>query len=344
MDGFRGKRILITGAGGSIGSALSRALVDLAPGDLTLIDQSELGLYDLERELRGGACSANVHILLGSICDSGFMKEVFHRSRAEIVFHAAALKHVPLLETNPFAAAITNVLGTRLVVEMAEAGGAEQCVLLSTDKAVAPTSIMGATKRVAECLFLAHPGTASLKIVRLGNVLGSSGSVAPLFLEQIMRGDPVTVSHSEASRYFLTASEAVRSLLEAACVVGSGLLVPKLARAQRIVDLARFLLERNAVPDEMSRIVISGLRAGDKMAERMTGPDERLTPSSETSSLQSLETWRPTAKEVERCVKDIGRAVHERRLDDLLRAIHLLVPEYRPSDLLRSQLDAEVGV
>ena len=339
MGSLRGKRILITGAGGSIGSALTRALVELGPSDLTLIDQSELGLYDLERELRSGACSANIDVSLGSICDAGFMKEVFCRSRAEIVFHAAALKHVPLLESNPFAAAITNVLGTRLVVETAEASGVSQCVLLSTDKAVQPSSIMGATKRVAECLFLAHGGTTTLKVVRLGNVLGSSGSVVPLFLEQIMRGDPVTVSDPEASRYFLTSSEAVRSLLDAACVAGSGLLVSRLARAHRIVELARFLLERS---DGASTIVISGLRVGDKMAERMTGPDERLIESPETSSLQSVETWRPTAEQVRRCVEDVALAVHERRLDDLLRAIHLLVPEYGPSELLRSQLASEV--
>jgi len=337
---MRGKRILVTGAGGSIGSALAKELAQYGPSELVLLDHSELGLYELDRHFQAARGNAAVRLVIGSVCDWSFVQDLFRHVRPHIIFHAAACKHVPLLETNAFAAAVTNVLGTRLIAEAAGANGAEQCILLSTDKAVEATSIMGATKRIAECIFLTHgDSTTVMKILRLGNVLGSSGSVVPLFLEQIRRGGPVTVTHPEATRYFLTLSGAVAYLAGSASPeVSSGLFVPKLVGPHRIIDLARFLIERTSSGRDEVAIAISGLRPGDKITESMTGPNEFSESTIFEGSLQRVRTRSLTYAEVDRCLRGIEDAVGRRDLTSLLLTIDMLVPEFRHSSLLRAQL------
>jgi FlaA1/EpsC-like NDP-sugar epimerase len=210
-----GKTLLITGAGGSIGSALARFATTCNPETVILLDSNEHGLHAFEQSFNSSSKVTHVPVL-GSICDSALLSELFALYHPQIVLHAAACKHVPLMELNPLAAASTNVLGTYALLQAASQFSATQFIMVSTDKAVLPVSIMGATKRLAELVLFAHPDKAlQRKAVRLGNVLGSSGSVGPIFFKQIMAGGPVTVTHPDARRFFLTLSHAVAILITA---------------------------------------------------------------------------------------------------------------------------------
>ncbi len=255
---LRGKRILITGAGGSLGSLLARALAPVC--ELTLLDQAEHGLYRL------GDLPATR--LVGSVTNPAFLRNTFAANRTETVFHAAAHKHVPLMEANPLAAAETNILGTEACLTAARES--ERFVLVSTDKAAAPVSAMGAAKQVAERLTLA----AGRTVVRLPNILGSSGSVAPLFTKQIWSKRPVTVTHPEATRFFVSARRAVQALLNAR---EPGLYVPETTPARRIAELAEHMIARSGRSGVA--IAYTALRPGDRLHETLTGPGETLLPS-----------------------------------------------------------------
>ncbi len=257
---LQGKRILITGAGGFLGSALARALAPAA--QLILVDQAEHGLYRLGRALGSGPA-----YLVGSVAHPGFLRSAFAAHAPQIVFHAAAHKHVPLMEANPLAAAETNILGTEAV--LAAAHPAEHLVLLSTDKAVAPVGAMGATKLVAERLMLA----AGRSAVRLPNVLGSSGSVAPLFTGQIWKGGPVTVTHPDATRFFVSPKAAVRSLLAA---TAPGLWIPQTGPARRIRELAEHMIARSGRAGV--GVVYTGQRPGARRYATVSGPGAQVTP------------------------------------------------------------------
>lgn len=335
-----GKRVLITGAGGFIGSALTRAIACLNPGKLVLLDVGELGLHQLQCHLQAAAPELATEFVVGSIRDSTLLCEIFKVHQPQIIFHAAACKHVPLMEANPFTAASTNALGTKLLVETAVAAGAEQCILLSTDKAVDPNSIMGATKRIAELVLLSQSGGTQMKALRLGNVLGSSGSVVALFLDQISRGGPVTVSHPDATRYFLSIEEAVQHLLS---VMPSGpgpaIFVPDMGKPHHIRDLAAFLIEGRAPSSHKPQIVFTGLRPGDKLSERVLSSAESIGDHT-THGLHRIEAVATEPRDLARCLEDMDHAVAERNLDRLLQAVQSAVPEYHPSDLLRNRLHA----
>ncbi|HTF62431.1 MAG TPA: polysaccharide biosynthesis protein [Edaphobacter sp.] len=209
-----GKRVLITGAGGFIGSALARSLCQLSVKHLSLLDIAESGLRELALDLdRDSAVSRD--LIVGDICDAAMLTDIFKRHRPQIVLHAAACKHVSLMEENPFAAARTNVLGTQQVAQVSSAFGADKMILISTDKAVSPIGIMGATKRIAELVVLGNRGATQMNSVRLGNVLGSTGSVVPTLQRQIAQGGPITLTDSDCTRYFVSINEAVRLLLSA---------------------------------------------------------------------------------------------------------------------------------
>lgn len=279
---LRGRRVLITGAGGSIGSELARQIARHAPAEMVLLDSGEFPLWQVDLNLGEQTGQGRRHLVLADIRDAGRMEQVFARFRPELVFHAAALKHVPMVEENPCEGLLTNAIGTRIVAESAARHGARAMVLISTDKAVNPASIMGASKRVAEiyCQALdaqAHGAgdeTAMRCVsVRFGNVMGSTGSVIPLFRHQLERGGPLTVTDSRMQRYFMTVSEAVGLVLQAsACGTGAradrlapllrsgGIFVLDMGTPVRILDLARQM------------IILAGLRPGRDVEIRFTGP------------------------------------------------------------------------
>jgi FlaA1/EpsC-like NDP-sugar epimerase len=333
--------VLITGAGGCIGSALATAVAQSGPGELVLLDSSESALYDIHQAL-DELKDAPPHIpALASVCDVASIHNLFKLHRPEIVFHAAAFKHVPLMERHPFAAVANNALGTQILVEAAAEYGCQQLVMVSTDKAVAPSSIMGASKRIAELVLLAsRPQSTCMKIVRLGNVLGSSGSVVPLFERQIASGGPVTVAHPDVRRYFMTVTEAVETLLDAlSSDADTGVLVPELGEPIRVLDLAKFLIgPQNDVP-----IVFTELRPGDKMKESLLSERESYG-ATRNGSLRTIHTPALSLDELSASLQDLRIAIEQRHLSSLLQTVQRMVPEYQPSTALAMHLHTESAV
>ena len=281
---LQGKTVLITGAGGSIGSELCRQVARFGPARLVLYELSEFNLYTIEQELTQTWPQLELVRLMGDVKDLAHLRATFARWQPQVVFHAAAFKHVPLMEEHNAAAALrNNTLGTYHAALAAAECGAERFVLISTDKAVNPTNVMGATKRAAEMvvssLAAEHPGTRFMA-VRFGNVLGSSGSVIPKFKEQIARGGPVTVTHPDIIRYFMTIPEAARLVLQAAAIGESGqVLVLDMGEPVKIVDLARDLIRlAGHTPDEIA-IEFTGLRAGEKLFEELLADDDTSVPT-----------------------------------------------------------------
>lgn len=271
---FAGKRILVTGAGGSIGSQLCRQLHEFGPAELIMLDRDESALHEVQLSLHGRALLDSDETVLADIRDERRIREVFERFRPQIVFHAAALKHLPLLERYPVEAVKSNILGTQTVLTCAAEFGAESFVNISTDKAADPVSVLGYSKRITERLTAHMAGTASGSYlsVRFGNVLGSRGSVLRALSAQVTAGGPLTVTHPEVTRYFMTADEAVQLVLQAAVVGSTGeVLILDMGEPVRIADIARRLSAYSARPVE---IVYTGLRPGEKLAEDLLGPGE----------------------------------------------------------------------
>jgi FlaA1/EpsC-like NDP-sugar epimerase len=271
---FSGKRVLVTGAGGSIGSELCRQLYQFGPAELIMLDRDESALHAVQLSLRGQALLDSDETVLADIRDPRRIREVFERFQPQIVFHAAALKHLPLLERYPAEAVLSNVLGTQTVLETASACGAESFVNISTDKAADPVSVLGYSKRIAERLTAHMAGQAdgNYLSVRFGNVLGSRGSVLGTLSAQVEAGGPLTVTHPEVSRYFMTADEAVQLVLQAAVIGGSGeVLILDMGDPVRIADIAKRLCARSARPVD---ILYTGLRPGEKLTEDLLGADE----------------------------------------------------------------------
>ncbi|HET8646051.1 MAG TPA: SDR family NAD(P)-dependent oxidoreductase, partial [Vicinamibacteria bacterium] len=273
----RGRRVLVTGAGGSIGSEIARQVAELGPSRLVLLDIAENDLYLLYRHLQARHPHLALHAEVADIRDAPRLAEVFGRHRPQDVFHAAAHKHVPLMETAPAEAVKVNLTGFRNVVRAAEAVGLERFISISTDKAVDPSSVMGATKRAAELLagHLARGSGATYTTVRFGNVLGSAGSVVPLFKAQIAAGGPVTVTDRECRRYLMTIGEAVGLVLVAGLGGHGDLCVLEMGEPILILDLARLMITlAGFVPEDEIPIAFTGLRPGEKLEERLMSPDE----------------------------------------------------------------------
>lgn len=283
-DALRGQVVLITGAGGSIGSELCRQVARCQPARLVLLELSEFNLYSIEQELSERFPRLALTRLIGDVKDLAQLRHLFQRWRPQVIFHAAAYKHVPLMEEeNAWAALRNNTLGTYHAALAAAEVGAERFVLISTDKAVNPTNVMGATKRAAEMVISAlaaeHPGTRFMA-VRFGNVLGSSGSVIPKFKEQIAKGGPVTVTHPEIIRYFMTIPEAASLVLQAAVVGDSGqVLVLDMGEPVKIVDLARQMIRLAGRSEAEIRIEFSGLRPGEKLYEELLADADTTLPT-----------------------------------------------------------------
>jgi FlaA1/EpsC-like NDP-sugar epimerase len=273
-----GHRVLVTGAGGSIGSEICRQVSSLDPALLVLLDHDETHLHDAAATLVGPCTQSLV-----DITDRAAVLEAFDRYRPEVVFHAAAHKHVPVLEDHPSAAANTNVLGTRNVVDAAAASGAVRFVQISTDKAVRPSSVMGASKRLAEQTVLAHaPEGAAYSTVRFGNVLGSRGSVIPTFARQISQGGPVTVTDPRMTRFFMSVEEAVQLVLQASVLSRGGeIFMLEMGQPVRILDLAERMIRLSGCQVGIDiPIEISGIRPGEKLNEVLSTPDEEVLPTS----------------------------------------------------------------
>ena len=280
---IEGRRVLVTGAGGSIGSELCRQLSALNGGSLVLFERYENALYTIEGDLRGRGAKSEIVPLIGDVTDEARVRAAFEEYRPEIILHAAAHKHVPLMEQNPCEAVKNNIRGTRIVAEAAAAHGAERFILISTDKAVNPSSVMGATKRAAELVvrYLSLRGPTRFAIVRFGNVLGSNGSVIPKFLEQIRAAGPVTVTHPEVKRFFMTIPEAVNLVLHVATLNATGAIYAlDMGTPIKIVDIARQLIRLSGlIPDEDIQIEFTGLRPGEKLYEQLLDETEVAKPS-----------------------------------------------------------------
>jgi FlaA1/EpsC-like NDP-sugar epimerase len=331
-DILAGKTVLITGAGGSIGSELCRQVARYKPARLVLFELSEFNLYSVEQELSETFPALELVRLVGDVKDLDGMQRTFEAWRPQVVFHAAAYKHVPLMETlNAWSALRNNTLGTYHAALAAARAGVGRFVLISTDKAVNPTNVMGATKRAAEMAISAlaalHPGTRFMA-VRFGNVLGSSGSVIPKFKEQIARGGPVTVTHPDIIRYFMTIPEAARLVLQAAAIGESGqVLVLDMGEPVRIVDLARDLIRMSGHTPEEIPIVFSGLRPGEKLFEELLADgDATLATPIPRLRLAQLEQREQSIEALLKCAAQADTA-----LDDgqVRLALARAVPEYR---------------
>jgi FlaA1/EpsC-like NDP-sugar epimerase len=280
---LEGKTVLVTGAGGSIGSELCRQIARYNPSSLVLFERYENGLHALLLELRTAFPHVGVLPVIGDVTLRDRVEEVFRQTGPDIVFHAAAHKHVPLMELNPKEAIRNNVLGTRVVAEASVAARVDRFVLISTDKAVNPSSVMGATKRIAEHVIrsLSRQSVTKFTVVRFGNVLGSNGSVVPLFAEQIRKGGPVTVTHPEIKRFFMTIPEAVQLVLQAS-VMGQGgeVFVLDMGEQIKIADLARNMIVLSGlVPGKDVSIVYTGLRGGEKLYEELFEDSEQVEPT-----------------------------------------------------------------
>jgi FlaA1/EpsC-like NDP-sugar epimerase len=344
--GVSGRRILITGAGGSIGSELARQIAEFAPASLILFERSENDLFRLENELRRLHPRQPLAPVPGDVVDEVRVAELFAAHRPEVVFHAAAYKHVPMMEREPFLAVQNNVLGSWNVASAAARAGVERFVFVSTDKAVNPTNIMGVTKRVGERAVLGLNGlsTTRFSAVRFGNVLGSSGSVVPLFREQIAAGQPVTVTDPDVTRYFMTIPEAIRLVLQATAMAAGGeIFILEMGTPVRIVDLAHNLIRLSGLePDRDIRVVFTGLRPGEKMIEEIVGPGEVVESTDHPKVVQVRGSIPPSAV-AQDDIDEMARLCRSRDLKGLVGKLLEIVPEYSPSPELRILLrQAEV--
>jgi FlaA1/EpsC-like NDP-sugar epimerase len=340
-----GRRVIITGAGGSIGSELARQVADYGPASLVLIERSESALFFVEQELRRRHADLEVRAMICDIQDVDDVTCCFRDVRPEIVYHAAAYKHVPLMEGHLAQAVRNNVFGTLNVAKLAREYGAK-FVLISTDKAVSPSNVMGATKRLAERLVLSLNGSSRTHFVavRFGNVLGSNGSVVPLFSQQIADGGPVTVTHPETSRYFMTIPEAVGLVLQASVLeeARDRVVMLEMGEPVKIVDLARNLIRLSGLePDVDIPIVFTGLRNGEKLHEQLTA-DAEETIATEYEKIRIVRTESPAIGPNE--LDALASAIRGRDERTILRRMQELVPEFSPQTSLLGTLRDRAGV
>lgn len=339
---FAGRKVLVTGAAGSIGSELCRQLMRFEVAHLVMVDHAESPLYDLEMELRRHG-HANFTPVLGDVRDRNTMDRLLAAEKPTAVLHAAAYKHVPLMEAQPVEAVLTNVLGTKNMVDLCVAHGVEEFILISTDKAVNPTSVMGATKRCAELYVQATaPANTALTttITRFGNVLGSSGSVIPLFRQQIAEGGPVTVTHPEVTRFFMTIPEACRLVLEAATMgKGGEIYVFDMGGPVRIADLADRMIRLSGLePGKDIEIRYTGLRPGEKLYEELLAEQEGNQPTHHPRILIGR-TQRTEPAAIQASVQHILEAAGRNDGEACVKALKALIPEYRSNNSTFGKFD-----
>lgn len=331
---IRGKVVMVTGGAGSIGSEICSQVLEYGAAKLVVFDFNENGLFFLNHQLTEEYGSDRLEIVLGSVRDTQRLDEIFRKYRPQLLFHAAAHKHVPLMEINPFEALVNNTIGTFNTATAAEKYGVERFVMISTDKAVNPTNYMGASKRIAELVIQyfqkRHGGNTRFATVRFGNVLGSNGSVVPIFQKQIAEGGPITVTDRNIKRYFMTIPEAVHLVLEAAAMTKGGeIFVLNMGDPVYIYELARTMVRlAGLVPDEDIKIEITGLRAGEKLFEEINLSSEVVTPT-ENQKIFILKSEKVELDAFEQVYYKICEATGRRDIESLLAVIAQLIPSFK---------------
>jgi FlaA1/EpsC-like NDP-sugar epimerase len=327
--------VMVTGAGGSIGSELCRQIASFNPQRLLLVEQSEVQMFEIEQELVGLGHGGVILPLVADVLDAPRMRRIFTRFRPEVIFHAAAHKHVPMMESQPGEAIKNNTLGTAQLADLALEYGVDRFVMISTDKAINPTNVMGATKRLAEifvqALYASQPQRTKFMAVRFGNVLGSSGSVVTIFKKQIAEGGPVKVTHPEVVRYFMTIPEAVGLVLQSAAQgAGGEIFVLDMGKPIRILDLARQMIELSGLrPDEDIQIEFIGLRPGEKLFEEVNSKRENLTPTNHPKILRFVS--QPTdLAQVRHTLEHLSSQLYNGEPNQLKMLLKEAVAEYQP--------------
>ena len=334
---IQNKRVLVTGAGGSIGSELVRQVASYAPASLHLLDASEYALYSIDLECREKFKDINITPILADVRDAARIDSLFENNRYDIVFHAAALKHVPMVEAHGLEGVATNVLGTKNVADSAVAHGCQRMILISTDKAINPTNIMGASKRTAELYCQAldiEKKKTQFVTVRFGNVLGSTGSVVPLFQHQIAGGGPITVTHPDVTRYFMTIREAVGLVLQAAAHHKGGqegrIYVLDMGEPVKIVDLARKMIRLSGlVPDKDIQIVFSGLRPGEKLFEELFYDAEDMLKT-DHPAIHLAKPRTVTLQEIGKSIQKLEALIKKQDQDSLSPLLQTIILGYKP--------------
>ena len=339
------KVVLVTGAAGSIGSEIVKQLVHFFPTKIVLVDQAESALYDLEFEIKKIAPENTIiQVVVANVTDRNRMSRVFRSAKPHFVFHAAAYKHVPLMEEHPYEAVKVNVLGTKNIADLSAEMGVQKFVMVSTDKAVNPTNVMGATKRLAEMYTQSMNNVEGIQTkfiaTRFGNVLGSNGSVIPLFKKQIESGGPITVTHPEITRYFMTIPEACQLVLEAGAIgKGGEVFVFDMGDSVKIVDLAKKMIVLSGL--QLGRdiqIEYSGLRPGEKLYEELLSNDENTLPTHHPKiMIAKVMTLSFAAMEI--ALMDVERYLNEGSNRELITLIKHLIPEYVSNNSVYEDLD-----
>lgn len=340
---LKGKTVLITGCGGSIGSELCRQVIKYQPNYLVLLDASEMNLFNIQMELQNEYSFHKCEAILGQVQNELLMEDIFKKYKPQIVFHAAAYKHVPMLERNPWEAVFNNIIGSRIVMEMSVKYHVERFVLVSTDKAVRPINVMGASKRVTELIMQSLQGQSTLLMaVRFGNVIGSSGSVIPVFRRQIEKGGPVTVTHPEVNRYFMTIPESTQLVLQAAAMgKGGEIFILKMGTPVRIADMARDLIRLSGKePDTDIKIIYTGLRDGEKLYEELITEGEDILPTGHekimvlrsndhANGLNHLQSIRQKLNED---IEELVKYSLDHNAGTIKKKLREIVPEYTPQE------------
>lgn len=343
---LKGKTILVTGAAGSIGSELARQIIKYSPSKTILLDQAESPLYDIEMELSEKQDKQYYEVVIADIRNTDRLENVFKTFKPAIVFHAAAYKHVPMMENNPSEAILTNVLGTQLLANLSVKYNVEKFVMISTDKAVNPTGIMGASKRIAEIYIQSLNKTCNTKFIttRFGNVLGSSGSVIPRFRQQIEKGGPVTITHPDITRYFMTIPEACQLVLEAGAMGNGGeIYIFDMGKSVKIIDLAKKMIQLSGLTlDKDIKIVYTGLRPGEKLYEELLNDKENTIPTHHPQIMIA----KVREYDYETVRQNISQLLHlfgKQDNKEIVLKMKEIVPEYKSNNSVYETLDKNLS-
>ena len=329
------KKVLVSGAGGTIGSELVNQIINYKPKEIILLDNSEFLLYKVEKEIEEKNINIKINSLLADIKNSKRIDNIFDNNKPDIVFHAAALKHVPIVEKNPLEGILTNIAGTINIAERCKKYNVAEMVLISTDKAVNPFSVMGVTKRISEkyCQSLAGTSQTNFKIVRFGNVLGSTGSVVPLFQKQLEKGGPLTVTHPKMKRYFMTVREAVELVIQSATLENKtkkgGIFVLEMGKPIAIIEIAEQLIRLAGLrPNKDIKIKFTGLRPGEKIIEELHYKNEKISKT-ENKSIFIVKPKIESYEKLSKSLKNLIDLAKNNKLEECYKIMSTIVPEYK---------------